>query len=218
MKKSVYSLVLMDDVVAAIDELAYSYGTSRSNLINQILADKVAMITPSKRLDNIFTSLSDYLRPYNNFQILSQPSDHMYSIKSALRYKYNPTIKYSISLESKSHRLEGSIRIVSRTQSEVLYFLLRDFFMLWAEIENEHYEKRWLQEDGCKWSRSLNLDELEVGENQESLAEVLSSYIKGLDDGLKIFFTNNNDINLRNKLVREHYNERFASDKVLLKL
>ena len=37
MKKSVYSLVLMDDVVNAIDDMAYQMNTSRSNLINQIL-------------------------------------------------------------------------------------------------------------------------------------------------------------------------------------
>ena len=36
MKKSVYSLVLMDDVVKAIDDMAYKLNTSRSNLINQI--------------------------------------------------------------------------------------------------------------------------------------------------------------------------------------
>ena len=41
MKKSVYSIVLADDVVEAIDEMAYSLGTSRSNLINQILAERV---------------------------------------------------------------------------------------------------------------------------------------------------------------------------------
>ena len=46
MKKSVYSLVLMDDVVEAIDELAYSMNTSRSNLINQILAARVSLLTP----------------------------------------------------------------------------------------------------------------------------------------------------------------------------
>ena len=38
MKKSVYSLVLADDVIEAIDNLAYQMNTSRSNLINQILA------------------------------------------------------------------------------------------------------------------------------------------------------------------------------------
>ena len=39
MGKSVYSLVLMDEVVDAIDQMAYRNNTSRSNLINQILAE-----------------------------------------------------------------------------------------------------------------------------------------------------------------------------------
>ena len=37
MKRNAYSLILMDDVVAAVDRLAAQQGTSRSNLINQIL-------------------------------------------------------------------------------------------------------------------------------------------------------------------------------------
>ena len=41
MKRNAYSLILMDDVVAAVDRLAAQQGTSRSNLINQILAEHV---------------------------------------------------------------------------------------------------------------------------------------------------------------------------------
>lgn len=44
MKKSVYSLVLMDDVVEAIDRMAYSMNTSRSNLINRFLLKESAML------------------------------------------------------------------------------------------------------------------------------------------------------------------------------
>ena len=39
MAKSVYSLVLRDEVVAEIDRLAYRMNTNRSNMINQILAE-----------------------------------------------------------------------------------------------------------------------------------------------------------------------------------
>ena len=42
MNKSVYSLVLTDDVVAEIDRIAYENGTSRSNTVNQILAEYVS--------------------------------------------------------------------------------------------------------------------------------------------------------------------------------
>ena len=48
MGKSVYSLVLMDEVVDAIDQMAYRNNTSRSNLINQILAEHVSLATPEE--------------------------------------------------------------------------------------------------------------------------------------------------------------------------
>ena len=57
MKKSVYSLVLMDDVVEAIDRMAYSMNTSRSNLINQILAERVSYVTPEMRMRDIFSRI-----------------------------------------------------------------------------------------------------------------------------------------------------------------
>ena len=44
MNKTVYSLVLSDDVVEAVDRMAYARGTSRSNLINQILAENWELI------------------------------------------------------------------------------------------------------------------------------------------------------------------------------
>ena len=61
MKKSVYSLVLMDDVVEAIDRLAYERNTNRSNLINQILAESVNFVTPEMRMRDIFTQLENIL-------------------------------------------------------------------------------------------------------------------------------------------------------------
>ena len=39
MSKSVYSVVLMDDVVDAVDRLAYEAVTNRSNLITRFLAE-----------------------------------------------------------------------------------------------------------------------------------------------------------------------------------
>ena len=39
MKKTVYSLVLSEDVVREIDKLATRRGTNRSNMVNQILAE-----------------------------------------------------------------------------------------------------------------------------------------------------------------------------------
>ena len=41
MAKSIYSLLLDDDVIALVDRMAYAQGASRSALINRILAEHV---------------------------------------------------------------------------------------------------------------------------------------------------------------------------------
>nr|WP_302597565.1 CopG family transcriptional regulator [uncultured Cellulosilyticum sp.] len=189
MKKSVYSLVLMDEVVDAIDKLAYSMGTSRSQLINEILAEKVAMRTPQQRLQQLFEEISTYLMPHEQFQIQNQAAEHMYSIKSALRYKYNPTIRYSFYINQQQGKLIGQLRIVSRTQSPVLSGYLKTFFNFWAALENGTHPVSWSQEEGVKWLRTLNLESFMTPQNYPYLAGYLSDYIKLLDQGLRIFFT-----------------------------
>lgn len=205
MKKSVYSLVLMDEVVDAIDQMAYSLGTSRSNLINQILAEKVAFVTPQVHLQNIFNQLSDYLRPIQHFQIQAQAADHMYSIKSALKYKYNPTIRYALYLNHEEGKMQGELRIISRTQSEVLHDYLNTFFSLWAKLEDEKDRVKWQREEGAKWLRRLNLNDFENPSLADELAGVLSNYIKVLDDGLKLFFTAVGEGYSPVQLIMQHY-------------
>ena len=178
----------MDDIVASIDEMAYSLQTSRSNLINQILAEKVAFVTPKQHLETIFSHLSDCLRPYQHFQIQNQTADHMYSIKSALRYKYNPTIRYSLYLNQQGSEIKGELRVVSRTQSEVLHCYLEHFFKIWAEIERAVTPMCWKREEGTKWLRELDLRKFQSETTYEVLAQALSQYIGVLDNGLKLYF------------------------------
>ena len=81
MKKSVYSLVLMDDVIKAVDTEAYRRGTSRSNLINQILAEHLSCVTPEMRMREIFASLSELVS--SSFQIQQQRSASLMTLKTA---------------------------------------------------------------------------------------------------------------------------------------
>lgn len=54
MKKSLYSLMLSDEVVREIDVAAHRLGTNRSALINRILAEYASVTTPEKRINDIF--------------------------------------------------------------------------------------------------------------------------------------------------------------------
>ena len=67
MNRSIYSLLLMDDVVQAVDQLAYAQNTSRSNMINQILAEYLSVKTPEQRMHDIFEQIETLMVQQKNF-------------------------------------------------------------------------------------------------------------------------------------------------------
>lgn len=67
MDRNVYSLVLLDDVVNAVDKMAYEKNTSRSNLINQILAEYLSCPTPEMRIKDIFDSVEGIIIGLDHF-------------------------------------------------------------------------------------------------------------------------------------------------------
>ena len=144
MKRSTYSLILMDDVVAAIDRLAAQQGTSRSNLINQILAEHVSCVTPEQQMRQIFACLTQQMN--SAFRIQEQGSDAMLSILGSVQYKYRPTIRYSVELHREMHGEKvGILKISCRTQSQTLLNAIQQFFLFWVQLE-QAYEGIEIQE------------------------------------------------------------------------
>ena len=138
MKRSTYSLILMDDVVAAIDLLAEEQGKSRSNYINQILAEHVQCITPEQRMQRLFSCLSRQMNA--SLRVQEQGSDAMLSILGAVQYKYRPTIRYRVELLRDLRKEEiGQLQISCRTQSQTLLQAMDCFFQFWVKLECAYY-------------------------------------------------------------------------------
>ena len=97
MGKSVYSLVLGDEVIAAADRVAYQKNMSRSALINQILAEALSCVTPERRNRSVFDAVEKWMQT-SGFRLQMMPSESVLSIHSALSYKYNPRIRYAVEL------------------------------------------------------------------------------------------------------------------------
>ena len=199
MSKSVYSIVLTDDVVEAIDRLAYSMNTSRSNLINQILAERVSYVTPEKRMSDIFEMLGKLMsNPSDSFQVQQQPSDAMLSIRSALKYKYKPTIRYGLQLYRSFDKTIGELKVSFRTQSAQLVSILTDFLKLWAELENTFIVRffpegiRYVIEDG-RFTRIFRLPQGREGQSNQQIAQAIAEYIRMFDEILKVYFANAED-------------------------
>ena len=192
MNKSVYSLVLMDNVVGEVDKLAYEMGTSRSNLINQILAEYVRYTTPEMRMRAIFDEMEKLMQGVDSFQIQPQPSDAMLTIRSALRYKYKPTIRYGIELYRGSGNVVGALKVSFRTQSQPLLEMLTAFFELWAKLEG-HYRSQ-LKLPPCQYAieggKFIRKFAPEGGKelSDQQLAVGMSEYIRMFDSAIKSFF------------------------------
>jgi hypothetical protein len=190
MKRTLYSLMLSDDVVREIDLLAHSEGTNRSNLINQILAEYVSVMTPEKRINDIFRAIEELLRPDREIVPFFVPNQQTMSLKSSLEYKYRPTVKYEVVMNRNGENELGELWVIYRTQSVALIDSMTDFFRLWKRIEELHLAPRlrgghirYALYEG-RFVRSIQLSRDRDYSNTD-IAGALSDYIKLFDTMMK---------------------------------
>ncbi|MBR4978950.1 MAG: hypothetical protein IKX77_00150 [Clostridia bacterium] len=190
MSKSIYSLVLSDEVVSQIDRLTYRKGVSRSALIDSLLAREVSYTTPEMRIRQIFDQLESGL---SDEIFMPMPSGgSAFAVRSALDYKYNPSLRYSVELE-REYGEDGHIGTLSvwlRSRSGTLVSLLIDFFGLWCEAESRFRPGVSYNVGGDgKIVRDLRLTlpvdpELSYGQ----LGKSLSVYVSCLNSAVSAFF------------------------------
>ena len=137
MKKTLYSLMLNEEVVREIDRMAHRMGTNRSALVNRILAEYVSVPTPERRWNDIFEAIEELMTPTRELVPFFSPGSSTMSLKSSLSYKYRPTVKYDVDLSSGDSQTMGTLNIVFRTQSAALISAMTSFFRLWVQIEDK---------------------------------------------------------------------------------
>ena len=214
MTKSVYSLLLSDAVVQALDRQAYEMNTSRSALANQILAEHLSYVTPEKRLHDVFSAMENLLSDVYGFQLMLQPSDSMLSLRTALDYKYNPSVRYSVELH-KSDAPSGRIKAVLRSQNGDLLSVFSRFFRLWdvvekqfcGDVQSETSDGKYVREIGGLRGRELSPSEL---------GEYISGYLKLLDGSLKLFFSLLSSPEEAAKRIKAAYEDFIRDEKEVL--
>ena len=193
MGKSVYSIVLMDEVVEAIDHLAYEAGTNRSNMINRILAEYAQMATPEQRIQDIFSSIEEVVSRQNALQLMLNASDAMLSMRSAIRYKYNPSMRYVVELYPHSPDALGELRASLRTQNPSLLLAIGQFYKLWTGLECVYLQgaPRRSETQGGRYTRRLLVPQAEM--DSEAAGQAIAGYVALFDTCLKTYFEHLND-------------------------
>ena len=206
MKKAVYSLVLSEDVVEAVDRMAYARGTSRSNLINQLLAEAVGYVTPERRMADILQTLSEQMT--GMFQLQEQATDGMLIIRSPLRYRYKPTIRYRVELFRQPEQAIGVIHASFRTQNQSLLDEAEIFFTLWSQTECAYgmcQPEDAQVESGC-WNRRFRI---RAGQDAsaQAIGAAIGQYIKRVDAALKAYFAALPDHNAAKDAVIQFFSQ-----------
>ena len=142
MSKTLYSLLLDEEVVRAVDGLAHRSGLSRSALVNRILAERLELNTPEAKIAEVFRAMEALISPDPELVPRFVPNAQSISLKSALDYKYRPTVKYEVQLYRTGEETIGELNVLFRTQSAELLGLMSGFFRLWAELEGAYLAPR----------------------------------------------------------------------------
>ncbi len=222
MGKSVYSLVLIDELVEKIDKEAYLLNTNRSNLINRIIAEHFSVATPEQELKEIFDIVENTFRDTEDLKVKAKQSDATMALHSALKYKYNPTIRYALELYKEREETVGELKVSFRTQNQHLISDITTFFMIWAKMEKKYIEKYFpekkvlLQIKDGKLVRKFIVPKEEKNRTNDKIGKAITRYIESLDRIIKLYFRNIDDLNLAKEEMEKAYIEYLNKEKIVI--
>ena len=218
MKKSMYSLILSDDIVKAVDRSAAADGTSRSNYVNRILARHLSLPTTEVKIAEIFEESAKISAEEWVSAVKVLPSGNIMEVKSMISVKYNPVIRYSVEVAYEESGYSGEFRVVSRTQSSSLSAGLKMFFEVWAQVERDCMTKLggaspvFSVADG-KYKRTLRLQSQE----EQKIGFLIGAYIRVFHQSLELYFSAKNgmDMNTYNNMLALYDEYLQAADVVM---
>ena len=192
MSKSLYSLILSDEVVARIDRLATRQGTNRSQMVNRILAEYCSLVTPEKRIESVLDAVTRLMDGDGELAPYFTPNQPAMFLKTSLEYRYRPTVRYDLRLypQAEDGRI-GDLSVTFRTTSAELLSLADRYFRLRIEAETRaapDEPPRFSLTSG-KLVRSIGLPP--EGTTPEELAERISEYVRSFDADMKAFIKEN---------------------------
>ena len=239
MNKSIYSLVLSDEVVDAVDALARAAGMSRSAMINGILAERVAFVTPEMRLRGILDSLANSIT--DAFMLSEKPTGSTLVCRTSLKYRYKPTVKYSVEIFSENGKRAatgsredhaqrrdmmsrpqawaGQLKVSFRSQNAQLIGDLTEFFKCWTALEQKYIAERisgdilYTIQDG-RFTRTLNMPS--GGISEDELGTAVADYMAMLDGAMKEYFLKLPDVEAAALAAEGYYRPRIAAREVIV--
>lgn len=176
MGKSVYSVVLSDEVIRLVDNVALKSGKSRSTMINEILADYVGVSTSKQRVDEILAVVTEAFVPHQRMRVLKRQESTI-DFLSALDYRYNPRVTYSVEFFTGGEST-CRLKIAMRTTNIELISLLNEFFADYIKLETHYSGKDNFSVIDGKLYRTLDFKDYKTS---TEIALKISEYVNNID-------------------------------------
>lgn len=215
MQKCVYSLMLFDDIVERIDQIAYENGTNRSQLINDILADYLGIETPEQKIQHVLESLDRNLNPVLSVSQICKNNSIRFG--KSLKYKYRPKIRYCYEFKNENGQKYAVLKVSSRTKSAELNDHFNDFFNHIDTIEERHDQPD--RDDDGEDSRHMFVrafkQEGAVSRDTNSLTDFLTRYLLMIDTAMNAYFSVDGEGDIDDKLdgIYSHYFDEKNDDE-----
>lgn len=213
MKKNMYSITLFEEVVNAVDRAALRNNMTRSGLINAILAEHLGLVTPEVRQKNIFEEISSLLSLDETFLVYPTGADSLFTAKSSIRFKYNPTVRYSVVIYSAFDKFFGELRVRLRTRNPLLLSTLDTFLSLWQKIEYAYFGESFSEVGEMKFTRKLRTPRMVA---PDSLGKASAKYIRLFNDCLTAHFNMYPDVSASAEYISAKFDDylRYPSEIV----
>ena len=200
-----------------VDALARTEGMSRSAMINRILAERVAYTTPEMRLRDILQSLARSMN--GEFMLAEPPTGSTLSARTSLKYRYKPTVKYSVEIYSENGKRAGELRVSFRTQNAQLIADLMGFFRCWAALEQKYIADKLSNDivytisDG-RFERTLNMPRDHIPDDE--LGTAVAEYMAMFDGAMKAYFAELPDTEIAELTVEKYYRAQISKQSVIV--
>lgn len=186
-------------------------------MVNRILAERVAYTTPEMRLEEILEALA---RSMNGaFMLAEKPSGGTLSARTSLKYRYKPTVKYSVEIFTENGKRAGEMRVSFRTQSVQLIDDLTGFFKCWAALEHRYIADKLSEDilytisDG-HFTRTLNMPRGEISDEQ--LGTAVADYMAMFDGAMKAYFLKLPDIDSAQRETEYFYKKAIQEQRSIV--
>ena len=192
--RSVYSILLDDDMIAAVDRIAQRNGISRSAMIERLISERISYISPQNRISEIFEDIGRLMSGVDGFTSWLSSDRTAYQLKSGMA-RFRPSVRYEVKIYDRMSGADfGELDVYIRSDDPAVLSSGEDFFRAFCRLERMYLTAAIPGGISCgldmrtgRFRRGLRLD-FSADHGADEIARSITDYISMLDTMMKRWY------------------------------